>query len=72
VFSFILEKANGKQIRGEYIPTEKNGLVRALYKTLGFEKVTKTQNNNNNEQWVYANYNSEKSSPKHYASINEI
>ena len=73
VFEFILEKANGKQIRGEYIPTEKNGLVRSLYQVLGFKKVTKTPNNNNNaEQWAYANYNSEKSSPKHYASINEI
>ncbi|MDP6477789.1 MAG: hypothetical protein QF502_07755, partial [Nitrospinaceae bacterium] len=73
VFSFILEKANGKHISGEYIPTEKNGLVQSLYKTLGFKKITKTKNNHSSgEQWVYANYNSEKSSPKHYTTINEI
>ena len=73
IFSYILKISKGKTICGEYVPTEKNGLVRSLYKTLGFEKVAKTTDNNNNkEQWAYANYNSEEPPPKHHASINEI
>jgi len=37
VFSFILEQAKGKPVTGEYIPTEKNGLVRSLFPDLGFD-----------------------------------
>ena len=39
VFEFILKKANGKNINGEYVPTEKNGLVQSLFETLGFKKI---------------------------------
>ena len=73
VFAFILGKANGKQVRGEYIPTEKNGLVRSLYKTLGFKKVDTTLGDNTGkEEWVYANYDLKSLSPKHYVSVKEI
>ena len=45
VESFILNKAveTGKKagfkfLKGEYIPTKKNGMVKDLYESLGFEK----------------------------------
>jgi FkbH-like protein len=73
VFSFILEKANGKQIIGEYIPTDKNGLVRLHYETLGFHRSARTiEQNNNEEQWVYSNSNSKNNPPKHFTLIGEI
>ncbi|MCS5623831.1 MAG: hypothetical protein NZ735_07725, partial [Candidatus Marinimicrobia bacterium] len=59
--------------RGEYIPTGKNGLVRSLYKTLGFKKVDTTLGDNTGkEEWVYANYDLKSLSPKHYVSVKEI
>jgi predicted enzyme involved in methoxymalonyl-ACP biosynthesis len=33
-------QAAGREIVGEYLPTEKNGLVRDLYRSLGFELVS--------------------------------
>jgi FkbH-like protein len=36
IFSWILEQARGKEIRGGFIPTAKNALVRDLYAQLGF------------------------------------
>jgi FkbH-like protein len=73
VFAFILKKANGKQVSGEYIPTEKNALVRSLYETLGFKKVATTPDNNTGkDEWVYANYGVENLPPKHYVSISEV
>ena len=73
VFSFILEKANGKQLIGEYIPTDKNGLVRLHYETLGFHRSARTiEQNNNEEQWIYSNSNSKKLPPKYYVSISEL
>lgn len=36
VCQWILEQANGRAIVGQYLPTEKNGLVKDLYRTLGF------------------------------------
>ena len=73
VFSFILKKSRGKKIIGEYIPTEKNGLVRLLYQNLGFKKLTSATNKKNGcEQWTYANSDSENSPPKHYVLIKEI
>jgi len=73
VFSFILKKANGKQIMGEYIPTEKNGLIKSLYETLGFNRPVMTlEQNSNEEQWVYSDANLKKSPPKHYVSISEL
>ena len=73
VFEFILKKANGKQVNGEYIPTEKNGLVQSLFKTLGFEKnISDRENNPVKDNWIYANYDLKDSSVKHYASIKEV
>ena len=37
VFTWIVEQAAGRDIIGEYLPTEKNGLVRGLYRSLGFD-----------------------------------
>ena len=73
VFEFILKKANGKQVNGEYIPTEKNGLVQSLFKTLGFEKnISDRENNPAKDNWIYAHYDLKDSSVKHYASIKEV
>ena len=72
VFSFILEKANGKKIIGEYIPTEKNGLVRLHYETLDFNRSARSIEQNNKEQWTYSNSNLKKLPPKHYVLINEL
>jgi len=73
VFEFILKKANGKQVNGEYIPTEKNGLVQSLFKTLGFEKNISTRENNpTKDEWIYVNYDLKDSSMKHYASVKEV
>ena len=72
VFSFILEKANGKKIIGEYIPTEKNGLVRLHYETLDFNRPARSIEQNNKEQWTYSNSNLKKIPPKHYVLINEL
>ena len=73
VFSFILEKANGEQIIGEYIPTEKNGLIKSHYETLGFNRSARNiDQNNNEEQWVYSDSNLKKSPPKHYVLISKL
>ena len=72
IFSFILEKADGKKIIGEYIPTEKNGLVRLHYETLGFNRSARSIEQNNKEQWTYSNSNLKKLPPKHYVLINEL
>ena len=70
VFEFILEKAAGKQVRGEYISTEKNVLVRSLYKELGFEKINSHEGGESEiQEWVYANYDLEGFQKKHYVSI---
>jgi FkbH-like protein len=37
VFTWMVEQAAGRDIVGEYLPTEKNGLVRGLFRSLGFE-----------------------------------
>jgi FkbH-like protein len=37
VFAWIVERAAGRDVVGEYLPTVKNGLVRGLYRSLGFE-----------------------------------
>ncbi len=39
VFCWIVQQAAGRPIVGEYIPTEKNELVRGLYERLGFTLV---------------------------------
>jgi FkbH-like protein len=73
VFSFILKNSRGKKIIGEYVPTEKNGLVRLLYQNLGFKKIIGTTDEKKDcEQWEYANTNSKPPPPKHYVLIKEI
>jgi FkbH-like protein len=73
VFEFILTKANGKQVKGEYIPTEKNELVQSLFKTLGFKKNISAQENNSTKiEWIYANYDLNDLSIKHYALVKEV
>jgi FkbH-like protein len=37
VFAWAVDQAAGRDVIGEYLPTEKNGLVRGLYRSLGFE-----------------------------------
>ncbi len=71
VFAFILEKAAGEKVRGEYIPTEKNGLVKSLYKELGFKKINAHRSGEGETQeWVYADYDLACLPPKHHVSIN--
>ena len=66
-------KANGRQINGEYISTEKNGLVSSLYKTLGFEKVVTVRDDSIvKDQWIYANYDLENLETNHHALVNEV
>ena len=72
VFAFILEIAAGKKVRCEYIPTEKNGLARLHYETLGFNRSARSIEQNNKEQWTYSNSNLKKLPPKHYVLINEL
>ena len=73
VFEFILGKANGRQINGEYVSTEKNGLVSSLYKTLGFEKVVTVRDDSIvKDQWIYANYDLENLETNHHALVNEV
>ena len=70
VFSYILQKTDKKTIQGEYIPTEKNNLVKNLYNSLGFSLVPKTSENKK-ELWRYS-INSEETNPlMHFATITE-
>jgi FkbH-like protein len=46
----LAEKHSCKQIRGMYIPTAKNRMVRDLYPRMGFQKVTETESYS---QFVY-------------------
>ena len=58
-------------MRGEYIPTEKNSLVRSPYKELGFKKINDLRGGENETQeWLYADYGLAGIPPKHYVSIN--
>jgi FkbH-like protein len=41
VLAWIVEEANGLPILGEFIPTQKNGLVRDLYARFGFQLVAR-------------------------------
>ena len=70
IFDFILEKANGKAIKGEFIPTEKNKLVKNLYNSLGFQRVSQASENGA-EYWNYSMKNGATNPPKHFVSIKE-
>jgi FkbH-like protein len=69
VFSFILEKAEGKPVTGEYIPTEKNGLVRTLFPDLGFT-LESTDPETSKQIWKWTNNNQEP--PKHFVEIKKL
>lgn len=69
VFSFILENAEGKPVIGEYIPTEKNGLVRSLFPNLGFELDT-TDTETSRQIWIWKNKNQKP--PKHFVEIKKL
>lgn len=70
IFSYILEKANGIFIQAEYIPTEKNGLVKTLYKDLGFHLKSEFSNAGL-EHWTYSPTSKNKTPPIHFAKITE-
>lgn len=52
VFSWVVNHAGSRSIRGEYISTEKNGLVKDLFSRLGFERV-ETNGPMGSEFWRY-------------------
>ena len=57
-------------MRGEYIPTEKNGLVKSLYNELGFKKINEHRSGEDETQeWLYADYDLADLPLKHYVSI---
>jgi FkbH-like protein len=65
VFAWILEQAAGRPIVGEYIPTEKNGLVRDLYARLGFMR--STSDTAGTDVWCFEGA----AAPKHFAEIKQ-
>jgi FkbH-like protein len=71
VFNYILKKANGKIIHGEYIPTEKNKLVKNLYDNLGFKRLSRNPENGV-ELWEYSNKNRDIAPPAHFTTIKEV
>jgi len=70
IFSFIVQKAKGKRVRGEFIPTEKNGLVRNLYPGLGFRNISRDEPTGT-EYWVYDGPGPGSEPPKHFTTIQE-
>ena len=71
VFSYILKMLEGKTVRGEYIPTEKNGLVKNHYLDLGFNRISENESNES-ELWAYSCHENIALPPRHFARIQEI
>tara|TARA_Y100000588_G_scaffold96472_1_gene104505 strand:- start:2311 stop:4215 length:1905 start_codon:yes stop_codon:yes gene_type:complete len=71
VFSYILKMVEGKTVRGEYIPTEKNGLVKNHYLDLGFNRISENESNES-ELWTYSGHENIALPPRHFARIQEI
>jgi FkbH-like protein len=67
VFAWIAEQAAGRDIVGEYLPTEKNGLVRDLFRSLGFELVSQDLATGR-AVWCYST-RTVADLPKHYARL---
>jgi FkbH-like protein len=53
VFAWVAGEAGPREVLGEYIPTEKNGLVRDLYRRLGFELLTH-EHHSGRQLWRWA------------------
>ncbi|QPJ65213.1 MAG: HAD-IIIC family phosphatase [Candidatus Nitrohelix vancouverensis] len=70
IFSFILGKAEGRRVRGEFRPTEKNGLVKSLYSSLGFSKTG--GDDSETEIWLYDPQAADATPPKHFTTIKEL
>ena len=70
VFSFIRQKAGNKTIQGEYIPTEKNKLVKCLFDGLGFDLVSRDLESNR-EIWEYPAKGEGVKPVTHFATIRE-
>lgn len=52
----IAKEYNSRKIIGEYIPSKKNNLVKELYPSLGFEKMSKENDLNNKICFVFTDY----------------
>ncbi len=70
IFSWILDHADGSVIIGEYIPTEKNGLVRELYADLGFHREP-AGSEGESEYWIY-DRSAEVQAPRHFTRIEDL
>jgi FkbH-like protein len=70
VFHWVAEQAAGREIVGEYIPTEKNGLVRDLYRSLGFELVS-TDAGSGRQVWRFARAGA-RELPKFHAELRRV
>ncbi|HEX3151270.1 MAG TPA: hypothetical protein VHR66_24545 [Gemmataceae bacterium] len=70
VFTWIIEQAGGRDIIGEYIPTAKNGLVRELFRSLGFELVSQDVAKGRTE-WRYSAAGRAAGAPKFFAHLRQ-
>ena len=70
VFSWIIEQVGSKKLIGEFIPTQKNSLVKNLYKKFGF-KLIRTDRQTGAEYWQYLSLKN-KSLPDHFAKIRTL
>ena len=68
IFSYIQKLSNGRTISGEYIPTEKNKLVKSLYESLSFQLVSKDESTGA-ELWDFP---AQITTPSHFVTIKEI
>jgi FkbH-like protein len=68
VFAWIVEHAAGRDVVGEYLPTEKNGLVRDLFRSLGFELVSQDVTTGR-AVWRFAAADRSKQLPKYFARL---
>jgi FkbH-like protein len=68
VLAWIVAEANGLPIIGEFIPTQKNGLVRDLYQRFGFQLVARDAETKA-ELWRYQE--SESRLTQHYVNLHK-
>lgn len=69
VFAHILARAGDRRVIGEYIPTERNGLVRGHYDALGFQLVSRREDPPG-EVWAYER-GAGKAPPPHQVTLVE-
>jgi FkbH-like protein len=70
VLAWILDHTGGRDILGEYIPTEKNGLVRDMYKGFGFERVG-GEETTGREYWLCSLDGASRLPPRHFAQMDD-